>query len=112
MSHESNEPADAFNNFIMNYINTKIQINFNGSFKLTHKNFTLRKVVNICIVYEIILWPYILGANFVIGISLFGAIKFAKNDDLINVNILAVVLDLMHVEDFHYQMVVGLAKML
>ena len=81
MSHESNKPADAFNNFIMNYINTKIQINFDGSFKLTHNNFTLRKVVNICIVNEIILWPYILGANFVIGISLFGAIKFAKNDD-------------------------------
>ena len=80
LSHESNKPADAFNNFIMNYISTEIQINFNGSFKLTHKNFTLRKVVNICITYEIILWPYILGANFVIGISLFGVIKFAKND--------------------------------
>ena len=52
-----------------------------GSFKLKHKNFTLREVFYIYIVYEIILKPYILGANVVIGISLFGAITMDKNAD-------------------------------
>ena len=35
--------------------------------------------MNIYIVYEINLWPFTVGKDFVLGNSLFGAIKFTKN---------------------------------
>ena len=41
--------------------------------------FNHRKLVNICIVYEINLWSYTQDANFALGNSLLGAVILTKN---------------------------------
>ena len=45
--------------------------------------FTHGKVVNICIAYKINLWAYTQGADFVLGTSLFEAVKLTRNDDYV-----------------------------
>ena len=70
---------------------------------LTHK-----KVVNIYIVHEVSLCPFNIGKYFALGNLLFGAVKLMLV--MISINILAMILDLMCVEVFYYEMVVGLAK--
>ena len=53
--------------------------------------FTHNKLVTIYIVYEMILWSNIQGADFTLGNSLFGDVKLTQNahPDLISINILA-----------------------
>ena len=40
---------------------------------------THKQVVNIYIVYEINIWPFNIGKDFLLRNSLFGAVKLAKN---------------------------------
>ena len=55
------------------------------------------QVVNIYIVYEINLWPFTVGKDFILENSLFEAAKFTKNADFDKLkNILDIALDLMH----------------
>ena len=67
-------------------------------------------MVNLYIVYEINLWPYNIGTDFTLGNSLFEAVKLTKNN-WPPLAFLDMVLDLMQMEVFHDQMVVGLEKM-
>ena len=63
--------------------------------------FTHKKVVNTYIVYEMNLWPFTVGKDFMIENSIFRAVKLTtNNDNLENINILAKVMDFMHVEVF------------
>ena len=72
--------------------------------------FTHKKVVNTYIVYEMNLWPFTVGKDFMIENSIFRAVKLTTNNDhLENIDILAKVMDFIHVEVSYYQMVVNLA---
>ena len=85
---------------------------FDGScFKWDEVTFTPNKAVDIYILYKIKFWWYTQSVDFTSGNILFGAIKSTKMLILISINILAMILDLMHVEVFWYQIVVGLVKM-
>ena len=64
-------------------------------------------MVNIYIFYEICLWPNISGADFALGNSLFGGAELNKMLILISINILAMVLELIHIDS---QIAVGLIK--
>ena len=72
-------------------------------------------MVNIYIAYEINLWSFNVGKGFALENSFsrffLEQLSWLKMLILISINILAMVLDLMQVEVFHYQMVVGLVKM-
>ena len=66
----------------LNHIYIKPQAKFDGScLKQEKVTFTHKKVVNIYFVYEVNLWSHILGAIFVLGNSLLGAVKSTKNPD-------------------------------
>ena len=69
------------------------------------------QVVNIYIVYEINWCAFTVGKHFSPGNSLIRAVKLTKMMIiLININIFAMVLDMMNVENFHYLMLVVLVK--
>ena len=72
------KPSDASNNTLV-----PILIHVNNKFWLKQDKvtFTHKDVVNIYIVYEIILCSYIQGADFILGNSLFGAVKLTRNGD-------------------------------
>ena len=75
LSDESIKPPTASNNSLtpaLNHINTKLRVKFDEScLKQEKVTFTHKKVVNICIVYEINLWPYTLVFNFTLSNSVF-----------------------------------------
>ena len=48
-----------------------------------------------------------LNTDFTLDNCLFAALKLTENADLTNMNIVVMVLDLMSVDNFHYQMVAG-----
>ena len=54
--------------------------------------------------------PFNVDKYLAFGNSSFGAVKLTKNVDPDKISILDMVLDLMHVEVFHHQMVVSLTK--
>ena len=56
--------------------------------------------MNIYIVYEINLWSYAYSADFMVGNSLFGAVKLTKMSTLMNILIQDIVFDLMHEKVF------------
>lgn len=62
------------------FIDFKIRLKFDRNClqqsKISHNH---EPVVNLCIVYEINLWPKDLYAKFTIGICLFGAVRLTKN---------------------------------
>ena len=67
----------------LNYINTKIQVKFDGScLKQENITSTHKKVVNIYIVDEINLCIFTEATNFTLGNSLFGAVRLTINTDL------------------------------
>ena len=105
---KSIKPPTTSNNSLspaLNYISGKIRVKHAGScWRLTFNHKTL---VNIYIVYEINLWPFKQRASFTSREFLFGAVKLLI---FININILDMVLDLIHMEVFRYLMVVGLVK--
>ena len=89
-----------------------MQVKFDGSFiKQDKVTFTLKAVLYFYIVYEINIWPYYAGADFALGNSLFGAVKLTKNADLDKYPIQDMVLDLMCLQSYHWQMVIDLVKM-
>ena len=104
LSGENIKPPSTSNNSFnlgINYTDsTKIQVKFDGTcLKQEKLMFTHKKLVNMDILYEINLLPFTVGKLTI------------KLTILINIHILAVVLDLMQVEVFRYQMgVVGLEK--
>ena len=116
MFHESIKFIDGSNNNLapaINFNDTKIQVKFDGNCLTQDRlTFAQKKIVNTYIVYQIIFPPYILGTDFAIGNSLFGTIKFPKNADPDKFKYYGYGIELMHVEIFCYQMVVGLVKML
>ena len=59
-----------------------MRVKFDGS-HLKQENITFfhKKVVNICIVYEINLWVFLEAYNFILGNSLFEVVKLSKNAD-------------------------------
>ena len=78
----SNNSIDLALNYILNYINTKLQVKFDGScLKQGRVTFTHKKVINIYIIYEISLWSYTQSANFTLGNYLFGAVEWTINAD-------------------------------
>ena len=85
LSEESIKPSAASNNsfaLALNYINTKPQVNFNGScFKQDKVTYTDKAVVNIYNVDEINLWPFTIGKGFAVRNILFGAVKLTENAD-------------------------------
>ena len=59
---------------------SRIWVKFDGScLKQDKVTFAHRKVVNLYIVYEIILWPFRRDDDFTLRNSLFDAIKLTKN---------------------------------
>ena len=79
-----NHPAASNNNLApaWSYINTKLRVNLWWNFLKQDKViFTQKQLVNIYIVFEIHLWPFNVGRDFVLGNSLFGVVKLAKNVD-------------------------------
>ena len=85
MSDESIKPPTKSNNSLEQYINYIVvtpKIKFDGHcLKQDKVTFTHGKVVNICIVYEINLWPFMQHSDFMLENSLFGAVKLTKNAD-------------------------------
>ena len=82
MSDESIKPLSASNNPLLNYVGTKIRVEFKGScLKQDKVSFNHGKIVNIYIVYEI-------NKNFNISSyptlenCLFGAVKLTKHPDI------------------------------
>ena len=90
MSDESIKPHAPSNNSLaprLNYINTKIRVKLEKRcLKQDKVTFTHKKVANNYIAYEINLWPFNVAKDFVLGNSLFGAVKLIKNADLDNYN--------------------------
>ena len=82
---ESIKPPAASNDTLvpaLNYIITELQVKFDGScLKQDKTTFTHKEVVNICIVYEIKLWPFFVGKYFALGNYLLLAFKLPKNAD-------------------------------
>ena len=80
MSDEIIKCPAAFNNSLasgLNYIDTRSQVKFDGScLKYDKVTFTHKQVVNIYIIYEINLWPFNIGKDFVLGNSLFGSYRY------------------------------------
>ena len=67
---------------VLNHINTKLGVKFDGRCLSQEKvTFTYKQVANIYIVYEIDLWWYIKSAEFTLGYCLFGAFKLNINGD-------------------------------
>ena len=85
MSDKSTKLPAISNNSIdlaLNYINTKLQVKFDGScLKQGRVTFTHKKLINIYIIYEINLWSYTQNANFTLGNYLFGAIELTIKAD-------------------------------
>ena len=67
-------------------------------------------MINLYIVYEINLWSHKTGTDFTLGtyLELLHSLKMLIPISILNVDM---VLDLMHKEVFHCEMVVGLVKM-
>ena len=90
-------------NPLLNYVGTKIRIEFNGScLKQDKISFNHGKVVNIYIFYEINK-NYNISSFLSLENCLFGAVELAKLI-LISTNILDVVLDLIEKDFFHLVM--------
>ena len=107
LSDESIKPAAAFSLApTLNDMNTKLQVKFDGScLKKKKVTFSHEQVVNICIAYKINLWPFTIVKDFALqNLELLGCLKMLI---FININILDMVLDLMHVEVFPFLMVWG-----
>ena len=104
MSNGNIKAPAASNNslaLVVIYINTKSQVKLDLSYiKQVKLTFTHKQVVNIYIVYEINLWPFVFGKKFALGNSLFRAVKLNKNADSDK-----------YMGFFHYQVEVGLVKM-
>ena len=85
MSDKSTKPPAISNNSIdlaLNYVNTKLQVKFDGScLKQGRVTFTHKKVINIYIIYEISLWSYTQNANFTFRNYLFGDIELTIKAD-------------------------------
>ena len=85
MSDESIKPPATSNNSlapVLSYIVIKVRGSFDGSCLKQHKiTFGHKSVMNICIVYEINLWPFKRG-DFISGNALFGAaeLKVQRRD--------------------------------
>ena len=73
--------------------------------------FTHKKAVNTHIVYEIKLQPFTVGQDFTQEILYLEPLSWLKIMILMNINILAILLDLMPAEVFRFIMVVGLVKL-
>ena len=69
--------------------------------------FIHRNVVNSYISYKLDTWSRDLNADFTLGNCLFGAVKLTAMLVLINMDIVVMVLDLMHVHNFNCQMATG-----
>ena len=85
MPDESIKPPTTSNNGIvpvLNYINTKIQVKFDGScLKQKKVIFHHKTVVNIYVVHDINLWRFKESCYFTLENYLFGAVKLTKNSD-------------------------------
>ena len=68
-------------------------------------------MLNSYTVHEINLWAQYVRADFALGNYLFGAVRLLKMLILINIFILDIVLQLIHVDFFQCPMVVGLVRM-
>ena len=81
---------------------------------LTQDNgyFTRRNVINLFIVYELDTWSRDLSMDFILGDCLFRAVKLVKNPDQEKMGIVVILLDLMHVHNFHCQIVTGVKMLL
>ena len=67
---------------MINHINTKLRVNFDGRcLKQEKATFSRKKMINIYIVYEINLCSNIQGASLALGSCLFGALKLTKNTE-------------------------------
>ena len=79
---ESIKPPAASNNNlapVLNYINTKSRVKFDGScLKQDKVRFTHKKVVNIFIALKINVWLFSVGKGFALGKCLFGTVKLTK----------------------------------
>ena len=85
LSYESiNPPAKSDKSLApsLNYINARSRAKFDGQcLKQDKITFTLEKVVNIYVVYEINLWSYRQGTDFTLGNFSVGAVKLIKTAD-------------------------------
>ena len=71
-----------FNPGINYFDNATIRVKFDGNLLKQEKvTFTYNQVANIYIVYEIKLWPFIVGQDFKRGKVLFWAVKLTTNAD-------------------------------
>ena len=111
---ESIKPHAISNNSLvpaLNYIKAKIWAKFDGScLKQDKLTFNHKTVSNTYILYKINLWSFKQNADFMLGNYFCGAGKLTKMLILINIVILDVILDLMHMQVFRYVMVVVLVK--
>ena len=72
--------TNSFNQEILFFDNTKIQVTFVGRYlKQDKSTFNHNVVVNIVIVYEINLWSFKYSSDFMLKSCLFGAVKLTKN---------------------------------
>ena len=85
MSDESIKPLSASNNILnplLNYVGTKIRVEFRGScLKQGKISFSHGKIVNIYIVYEMNK-NFNLSSYTTLENCLFGAVKLTKNPDI------------------------------
>ena len=80
---------------------------FNGGFLKQDKvTFNSKATLNFYIVYEINLWPLNLDSKFTLLDFLFETVKLTENVDP-DMFILDMVLEFIHMELFHCQMVLG-----
>ena len=92
---------------VLNCINTKILLKFDGScLKQEKVTFNYKNAVNIYFFYEINLWPFKQSADFTLVNFSLRLLSYLNTLTLIKINIL----DLMDTELFHYLTVVGLVK--
>ena len=114
LSNENIIPPSAPNNFFnpsLEYLGVKLKVRFGGScLKQNVITYNHGKSVNIYIVDEINKTDNTTNSDPTLENCLFGAATLTKDADIININILAMELDLIEEELFHFQ-VVDLVKM-
>ena len=107
MSENIENITTSDNTFAPNFVNfyPLSHAKFGGNCLVNSNIPVLKKVINLYISYTLDRWSRDLSTDFTLGNCLIRAVKLTKNVDLINMDIVVMVLDSIHVHGFHYQTV-------
>ena len=84
-----------------------LNLKFGGNCLINGNISVFQKVINLYISYKLDPWSRDLNADFTLVNCLFGAVNLIKMLIVINMDIVAIVLNSMHVHNFYYQTVAG-----